>query len=183
MLSSNIAMWPSTKFSVCSIVRHSFEAFPLTLTVEHLLRYCLIVNIFRVYLHDVSGRLCQIVQRFHPVVNCTSVANTDVAIASVNVRLYHPVLFRVGNKRDRLIDMFQIGISREFRRDHKVTQNKLVLNNAGVSENFKHAGQKADVAQVIELYIMFEVYTLKVREHLLGRWRSRVPCTQCFRSG
>ena len=37
-----------------------------------------------------------------------------------------------------------------------------------MSEHLEHIGQQADVSQEIELHIILEVLTLKVRLHLLG---------------
>ena len=70
-----------------------------------------------------------------------------MADAAADVWLNHPVHFRVGDQRDRLVNVFQEGIPREFRRTHEVGQVQLVLLQEVVSEHLEQVIQQADVAQ------------------------------------
>ena len=126
------------------------------------------MEVIRVHLHYVRGRLCRFVQRSHQLVICSGVANTGVADATADVLLDHPVHLRVGDQRDRLFDVFQQGVPCELRRTHEVGRVQLVLVQGVVSEHLEHVGLQADVAQEVELYIILEALTLKVREDVLG---------------
>ena len=64
--------------------------------------------------------------------------------------------------------MFQEGIPRDLRCAHEVSRVQLVLFERVVTEHLKHIGQEADVAREVEVHMMFEVLTLKVRVHLLS---------------
>ena len=91
-----------------------------------------------------------------------------MAYAAADVRINYPVHFRVGDQRDRLLDVFQESIPRKLRRAHKVGRIQLVLLQGVVSENLKRVGQQADVAQKVELHLIIKVLTLKVCQHVLG---------------
>ena len=67
-----------------------------------------------------------------------------------DVRLDHPVDFRVGDQRDKTVDVFQKGIPSEFRRTHKVGLVQLVLVQLVVLKHLKHVGQQADVASKVD---------------------------------
>ena len=91
-----------------------------------------------------------------------------MADASEDVRLDHPVHVRIGDQRYRLVDVYQEGIPRKLQCAHEVSRVQLVLVELDFTEHIKHIGQQADVAQEVELHIIIEVLTLKVRVHLLG---------------
>ena len=140
---------------------------PLELAIGHILRHGPAVKDIRVYLHYLQGRLGRVVPRSHQLVG-SSVAYTGVADAAADVRLDHPVHFRIGDQRDRLVDVFQEGIPRQLRCAHEVNRFQLVLVERVVTEHLKHIGQQADVAKVVELLLILEALTLNVRVHLLG---------------
>ena len=141
---------------------------PLELAIGPLLRHGPAVEVIRVLLHYVRGRLVLIVQRSHQLVDNSSVANTGVADAAADVRLHHPVHLRIGDQRDQLVDVFQESIPRELRCAHEISRVQLVLVERVLTEHLEHISQQADVAQKVELHIILEVLTLTFRVHLLG---------------
>ena len=106
----------------------------LELAIGHLLRHGPAVEVICVHLHYVLGRLGRVVQRFHQPVVGSSVANTGVADAAADVRLDHPVHLQIGDKRDRLVDVFQKGIPRELQCAHEVSRVQLILVERVVTE-------------------------------------------------
>ena len=61
-----------------------------------------------------------------------------------------------------------MGIPRELRCAHEVSQVQLELVERVVTEHLEHVVQQAVVAQEVELDIIIDVLTLEVRVHLLG---------------
>ena len=90
-----------------------------------------------------------------------------MADAAADVGLDHPVHSRIGDQRDRLIDMFENGIPRQLRGAHEVDEVELVFVERVVSKHLKYFGQQADVTEEVELHIVFEALTLKVGEYVL----------------
>ena len=64
--------------------------------------------------------------------------------------------------------MFEKRIPRELRRAYEVGRVQLVLVEGVVSEHLEHVGQQTDIAQEVELHVILEALTLKVRKILLG---------------
>ena len=122
---------------------------PLELSIGHLLRHGPTVEVICVHHHYARGRLCRVVHRSHQLVIRSGVADTGGANPAADVWLDHLVHFRVGNQRDRLVDVFQKGIPRELRRVDEVGRVKLVLLQGVVSEHVEHVGQQSDVAKKV----------------------------------
>ena len=64
--------------------------------------------------------------------------------------------------------MFEKGIPRELRSANEVGGVELVLVQRVVSKHLKYIGQQADVTEKVRLHIVFEAFTLKVGEYVLG---------------
>ena len=88
--------------------------------------------------------------------------------AAADVRLDHPVYFRIGGEQDRPVDMFEKGIPRELGSVHEVGGVVMILVQRVVSKLMEYIGQQADVTEEVELHIIFESLTLKVGEFVLG---------------
>ena len=119
-------------------------------------------------LRYVRCRLRRVVQQIHQLSIRSGIADTCVTDAAADVRLDHPVHFRIGYQRDRPVNMFEKGISRELRRANEVGGVELELVQRVVSIHLEYIGQQADVTMEIELHIVFEALTLKVGEYVLG---------------
>ena len=157
------------------------HTYPLKLAIWHVLRHGPAEEVIRVHFNYVRGRLCRVVQRSHQLVVNSSVANTGVTDNVSDVRLDHPVHLRIGDQRDRLVNVFQKGIPRELRCAHEVSRVQLVLFERVVTEHLEHIGQQADVAQKVELHIILEAHTNNSRTPA-GRKRNRPRSTQRLRA-
>ena len=83
-------------------------------------------------------------------------------------RFDNPVHFRIGDQRDRPVDMFEKGISRELKSGHEVGGVELVLVQRVVSKYLEYIGQQAIVTEKVELHIILQAQTLKVVKYVLG---------------
>ena len=95
-------------------------AYPLEIAVRHLLRHRPAVESVGVDHYDVGCGLRRVVARSHQLVVRPCVADTCMTDAATDVRLNHPVHFRIDAQRDRLVDVFKERIPRELRSAHKV---------------------------------------------------------------
>ena len=96
---------------------------------------------------------------------------TDTA---ANVRLDHAIHLRVGDQRDRPVNVFKERVTRELRRTNKESRVKLVLVQRVVPERLKHVGQQANVAQQVEPPVLFETLTVPV-DFILAELASSLP--------
>ena len=91
-----------------------------------------------------------------------------MADAASDVRLDHPIHLRLGDQRNWPVNMLKKRVPGELWSAHEVGRVQLVLVEGVVSEHLNHVGQQADVAQKVELHIIFEALTLKVCKHMLS---------------
>ena len=80
----------------------------------------------------------------------------------------HTIHLRVGDQRDKPVNVFEKSVLSELRRAHKVGRVQLVLVKGVVQEGLKHVGQQANVAQQIERHVLFETLAVKVLQHVLS---------------
>ena len=76
--------------------------------------------------------------------------------------------FRVGDQRDRPVNVFEKSVLRELRRTYKVGRVQLVLVQGVVPERLEHVGQQANVAQQIESHVLLKILTVENLPHVLG---------------
>ena len=69
---------------------------------------------------------------------------------AANVRLDHAIHFRVGDQRDRPVNVFEKSVLRELRRAHKVGRVQMVLFQGVVPDRLEHVSKQAHVAHKIE---------------------------------
>ena len=146
-------------------------AHPLKIAIRNFLRHGPAVEVVVVHLDDVEGRLLGVVQRAHQLVVGAGVSNACVADATADVRLDHPIHLRIGNQRDRPVDVFEERVPRDMRRANRrahLGRVQLVLIKRLVSKRLEHVSQQANVAQNVELHVFFEIRAEKVVPHVLG---------------
>ena len=127
-------------------VAANLRTYLVEIIIRHNLRHFSTVKIVGVYFHDIQITLLQIAKQKYQLIVGARLADSRVQYAAGNVQLYYPKHLRIGNQRDRFVNILEKIDSSVFLRFSKVGQLQLVLVQFVVLNRLYNVANQTKVA-------------------------------------